>query len=59
MWPNASPVRRVIIVDAGSTDQTKEIALTYDKVDFHVKPDLNLRQAIQFGFFKAQTVLQY
>ncbi|MGC1928359.1 MAG: glycosyltransferase family 2 protein [Candidatus Nitrosopolaris sp.] len=49
------PVRRTIIVDAGSTDQTKEIASTYDNVDFHVKPDLNLGQATQFGFSTAQT----
>ncbi|MFZ0514698.1 MAG: glycosyltransferase [Candidatus Nitrosopolaris sp.] len=31
------------------------LALTYDNVDFHVKPDLNLGQATQLGFSKAQT----
>jgi glycosyltransferase involved in cell wall biosynthesis len=49
------PVRRIIIVDAGSTDRTKEIASSYDNVDFHMKPDLSLGQATQFGFSKAQT----
>jgi len=49
------PVRRIIIVDAGSTDLTKEIASAYDNVDFYVKSDFNLGQATQFGFSKAQT----
>jgi glycosyltransferase involved in cell wall biosynthesis len=49
------PVRRIIMVDAGSTDQTNVIASSYGNVDFHVKPDLNLGQATQFGFCKAQT----
>lgn len=49
------PVRRIIIVDAGSTDQTKEIALSYENVEFHMRPDLNLGQATHFGFSKAQT----
>jgi glycosyltransferase involved in cell wall biosynthesis len=49
------PIRRIIIVDAGSTDQTKEIGLTYDNVDIYLMPDLNLGQATQFGFSKAQT----
>ena len=48
-------MRRIIIVDAGSTDQTKDIALSCDKVDFHVKSGLNLGQATQFAFSKAQT----
>jgi hypothetical protein len=30
-------------------------ALSFDNVDFHVKPDLNLGQATQFWFCKAQT----
>jgi glycosyltransferase involved in cell wall biosynthesis len=49
------PVRRIIVVDAGSTDQTKEIKLSYQNVDFHMKPDLNLGQATKFGFSKAET----
>jgi glycosyltransferase involved in cell wall biosynthesis len=49
------PVRRIIIVDAGSADRTNEIASSYGNVDFYVKPDLNLGQATQFGFSKAQT----
>ncbi len=49
------PVRRIILVDGGSTDHTKDIALKNDKVDFHVKPDMNLGQVTQFAFSKAQT----
>jgi glycosyltransferase involved in cell wall biosynthesis len=49
------PLGRIIMVDGGSTDQTKEIALACDNVDFHLKPDLNLGQATQFGFSMAQT----
>ncbi|MGB6591927.1 MAG: glycosyltransferase family 2 protein [Candidatus Nitrosopolaris sp.] len=49
------PVRRIIIVDAGSIDRTNAITSSYDNVDFHVKPDLNLGQATKFGFSKAQT----
>ncbi len=49
------PVGRIIIIDSGSTDQTKKIALSFNNVDFYAKPDLNLGQATQFGFSKAQT----
>ena len=49
------PVRRIIIVDAGSIDRTKEIALSFDKVEFYSKPEMNLGEATKFGFFKSQT----
>ena len=49
------PIRCIIIVDAGSTDQTKEIALSYDEVEFYSRPDMNLGQATKFGFSVAQT----
>jgi glycosyltransferase involved in cell wall biosynthesis len=49
------PVRRIIIVDAGSTDWTKEIAVTYDKVEFYTRPDINLGQATKYGVSMAQT----
>ncbi len=49
------PIRQVIIVDAGSTDSTREIALSYDKVSFHSCPELNLGQATKFGMSQAQT----
>jgi glycosyltransferase involved in cell wall biosynthesis len=49
------PVRHIIIVDAGSTDKTLEIASSFDKVDVYVKPDLNLGQATKYAFTKAQT----
>jgi glycosyltransferase involved in cell wall biosynthesis len=49
------PVRRIIVVDAGSTDKTPQIASSFDKVDVYVKPGLNLGQATKFGFSKAET----
>ena len=49
------PVRKVIIVDSGSTDRTLEIASSFEKVEIYVKPELNLGQATKFGFTKAQT----
>jgi glycosyltransferase involved in cell wall biosynthesis len=49
------PIRRIIIVDAGSTDRTKEIAISYDKVEFYSKPDLNLGEATKYGISMAQT----
>ena len=49
------PVRKIIVVDSGSTDRTLEIASSFDKVEIYVKPDLNLGQATKFGFTKAQT----
>ena len=49
------PIRRIIIVDAGSTDRTNEIALSYDKVEFYSCPDLNLGQATKYGLSMAQT----
>ena len=42
------PLRRIIIVDAGSTDRTKEIALSYDMVEFYSCPDMNLGQATKY-----------
>ena len=49
------PIRRIIIVDAGSTDRTKEIALSYDEVEFYSCPDMNLGQATKYGLSIAQT----
>jgi glycosyltransferase involved in cell wall biosynthesis len=49
------PVRKIIVVDSGSTDRTLEIASSFEKVDIYVKPELNLGQATKFGFTKAQT----
>ena len=49
------PVRRLIVVDAGSTDRTLEIASSFDKVSMYVKPELNLGQATKYGFSKAET----
>jgi glycosyltransferase involved in cell wall biosynthesis len=49
------PTRRIIIVDAGSTDMTKEIASSYDKVEFYSRPELNLGQATKYGLTKATT----
>jgi glycosyltransferase involved in cell wall biosynthesis len=44
------PVRKVIIVDGGSTDDTIKIASQYRDVEVYVKPELNLGQATQFAF---------
>lgn len=49
------PVRKIIIVDSGSTDRTLEIASTFDKVEIYVKPEMNLGQATKYGFEKAHT----
>ncbi len=49
------PVRRIIVVDNGSTDKTIEIASAFDKVDLYAEPTLNLGQLTKFGFLKAQT----
>lgn len=49
------PVRKIIIVDAGSTDRTLEIASSFDKVEIYVKPEFNLGQATKFGFSKSIT----
>ena len=49
------PVRKIIVVDSGSTDRTLEIASSFEKVEIYIKPELNLGQATKFGFTKAQT----
>jgi glycosyltransferase involved in cell wall biosynthesis len=49
------PVRRVIIVDAGSTDRTLEITSSFENVDIYVKPELNIGQATKYGFTIAKT----
>ena len=49
------PVRRIIIVDAGSKDRTKEIALIYDNVEFYSCSDMNLGQATKYGLSMTQT----
>jgi glycosyltransferase involved in cell wall biosynthesis len=49
------PVRKIIIVDNGSTDKTIEIASSFEKVDIYKKPDLNLGQATKYGFSIAET----
>ena len=49
------PVRKVIIVDGGSTDDTIGIAAQYPDVEVYSKPDLNLGQATKFGFNAAKT----
>src|SRR5919202_6676042 len=49
------PLGRILIIDAGSSDKTLEIASSFDKVDVYVKPELNLGQATKFGFSKAKT----
>ena len=36
------PVRKVIIVDGGSTDNTLKIASGYKDIEIYVKPDLNI-----------------
>ena len=40
------PLRRIMIVDGGSTDRTLEIASSFDKVDVYVRPDSNLGQLL-------------
>jgi glycosyltransferase involved in cell wall biosynthesis len=49
------PVRKVIIVDGGSTDDTLKIASQYENVEIYNKSELNLGQATQFGFRVAKT----
>jgi glycosyltransferase involved in cell wall biosynthesis len=49
------PVRRIIVVDNGSTDKTIEIASSFEKVDIYLKPDFNLGQATKYGFSIAET----
>jgi glycosyltransferase involved in cell wall biosynthesis len=49
------PVRRIIIVDGGSTDKTLEIASKFNRVSIYSLPDLNLGQATKYGFLMAKT----
>ena len=49
------PVRRIIIVDGGSTDRTLEIVSSFDKVDIYIMPELNIGLATKYGFSKAET----
>lgn len=49
------PIRQVIIIDAGSSDHTEEIALSFDKASFHSHPELNLGQATKYGMSLART----
>jgi glycosyltransferase involved in cell wall biosynthesis len=49
------PVRRIIVVDNGSTDKTIEIASSFEKADIHLKPDLNLGQLTKYAFSIAET----
>ena len=49
------PVRKVIIVDGGSTDNTLKIASGYKDIEIYVKPELNIGQATQFGFNMSKT----
>jgi glycosyltransferase involved in cell wall biosynthesis len=49
------PVRKVIIVDGGSNDDTLKIASDYKETEIYIKPELNIGQATQFGFKMAKT----
>jgi glycosyltransferase involved in cell wall biosynthesis len=49
------PIRRLIIVDGGSTDRTNEIASSFNNVEFYSCPDMNLGQATKYGLSLAQT----
>lgn len=49
------PVRKVIVVDGGSTDDTIKIASQYENIEIYHKPEHNLGQATQFGFRVAKT----
>jgi len=49
------PVRRIIVVDNGSSDKTIEIASSFEKVDIYFKPDLNLGQLTKYAFSIAKT----
>ena len=50
------PVRKVIMVDGGSSDNTLEIASQYNNVEIYRKPEFNLGEATQFGFNLAKTL---
>ena len=49
------PIRKMIIVDHGSTDNTLEIASQYDMTEIYVKPDLSLGELTKLGFSMAKT----
>ena len=49
------PVRKILVVDNGSTDKTLEIASRFEKTEIYVKPELTLGELTRFGFLNAQT----
>ena len=52
---NEIPVGKIIIIDAGSKDKTIAIASEFEKVEIHIKPELNLGEATKYGFSLART----
>jgi glycosyltransferase involved in cell wall biosynthesis len=52
-----TPVRRIIIIDAGSIGRTLKIVSSIGKVRVYARSDLNMGQAIKYGFTVADTEL--